>query len=506
MMIHLRSISRRALLVATSSSTFALLSAKFAGAQELESAAANRAVEISALEAARNFDAVYDLMHPDAQAIIPRAAVVGWYQNFFADQDAGVLTVTGVSIVSWQWPVTGQIYDQTAEVSFVQPFTRNGVTSNEPEIVRLVDPGDGRGPRWFFGRSREFVDAQIALYQETSPIQQDGTGEYDIIELGVLPGLDYSSPDAINNDGLVAGTCFLRGNPGFAGFVWENGVMQALAERTGQPGNINFPSDVNNSGVIVGGSSEFEGPSTAFRIKGTSFEDLGTIDDLPNAIAQAINDDGVIVGWCTDSIYTQNPFKPARAVIWTDGQITRLETNSANESHARGLNAAGDFVGDATWNGASQAVVWIEGQVKLLPQFSSEIPDDMAVGINSDRTVIGNSNLYAGQSVTVSPWAWSPGMAAPQALAVPGDASSVTANAINDAGWIIGTVRGQSGSESGLLWRDGEMIELTNLLPPNSGWKIIAANDINDRNEIAAQASRLDDDRIRIAVMLTPAG
>jgi hypothetical protein len=67
-------------------------------------------------------------------------------------------------------------------------------------------------------------------------------------------------------------------------------------------------------------------------------------------------------------------------------------------------------------------------------------------------------------------------------------------------------VRGQLGSESGLLWRDGEMIELTNLLPPNSGWKIIAANDINDRNEIAAEASRLDDSSIRIGVILTPAG
>src|SRR6478736_8143618 len=235
MMIHLRSISRRALLVATSSSTFALLSAKCAHAQDLATDAANRAVEISALEAARNFDAVYDLMHPDAQAIIPRAAVVGWNRDFLSDQDAGVLTVIGVSIVSWQWPVTGQTYDQTAEVSFVQPYTRNGVTSNEPEIVRLVDPGDGLGPRWFFGRSREFVDEKIARYPEAVNVQQDGTGEYDIIELGVLPGFDISSADAINNHGLAAGTCYLHSGSGYAGFVWENGVMQSLVERINRP-------------------------------------------------------------------------------------------------------------------------------------------------------------------------------------------------------------------------------------------------------------------------------
>ena len=150
-------------------------------------------------------------------------------------------------------------------------------------------------------------------------------------------------------------------------------------------------------------------------------------------------------------------------------------------------------------------MVWLEGELKLLPQFSPDFPDDSAVGINLARTVIGNSSLYAGQSVTVSPWIWSPGMATPEALAVPGDASWVTANAINDAGWIVGTDHGEMGIGRGLLWRDGELIELTSLLLPNSGWKIISANDINDRNEIAAQASRLDDDRTRIAVILTPA-
>ena len=504
-MIHLRSISRRALLVATSSSTFALLSAKFAHAQDLATDAANRAVEISALEAARNFDAVYDLMHPDAQAIIPRAAVVGWYGDFLADQEAGVLTVTGVSIVSWQWPVTGQTYDQTAEVSFVQPYTRNGVTSNEPEIVRLVDPGDGRGPRWFFGRSREFVDEQIALYGGSENVAQTGTGEYEIVELGVLPGLDISSADAINNQGLVAGTCYVRLNPGYAGFVWENGVMQALAERTGQPGNINFPRDVNNSGVIVGGSSEFEGASTAFRIEGTSFEDIGTIEDRVSAVAAAINDRGTIVGWAEGPQLGYPPGVPARAVIWSDNGVAFLSDNDATKSHALGVNNAGDVVGDVSWSESSQAVVWLEGELKLLPQFSPDLPDDSAVGINLARTVIGNSSLYAGQSVTVSPWIWSPGMATPEALAVPGDASWVAANAINDAGWIVGTDHGEMGIGRGLLWRDGELIELTSLLLPNSGWKIISANDINDRNEIAAQASRLDDDRTRIAVILTPA-
>lgn len=483
-MIDLRSISRRALLAATSSSTFALLQSRFASAQDLASDAANRAVEISQLEAAEDFDAIYDLLHPDAQAIIPREVVVGWYRDFLANQDAGVLTVTGVSIVSWTWPVTGKTYEATAEVSFIQPYTQNGVTSDAADIVRLVDPGDGRGPRWFFGRSREFVDEQIARHGVSVTQPQSGTGEYEFVELGVLPGLDFSSPEAINNDGLVAGTCFLRGDPGFAGFVWENGAMQALADRTGQPFNINFPHDVNAAGVIVGGSAEFEGVFTAFRIEGELFQNLGSIDDLPNAAAEAINDDGLIAGWVQGFMFGVPPREPASAVRWNGDGIARLDDNGASESRALGINAAGDIVGDARWGGARQAVIWIDGALKILPQFSTELSNDSALEINRSRTIIGRST--SNDYKVVRSWVWTPGDPAPTELAGPYQTAQVEARAINDTGWIVGTATDSQGNGVGLLWRDGGNVAvLTDLLPPNSGWQVSEANDINDRNEIA---------------------
>ena len=40
-------------------------------------AAADAARELSKLEAARDFDALYERMHPDALAVVPRSAVVG---------------------------------------------------------------------------------------------------------------------------------------------------------------------------------------------------------------------------------------------------------------------------------------------------------------------------------------------------------------------------------------------------------------------------------------------
>jgi hypothetical protein len=132
------------------------------GETDLE-AAARVAVELSALEASSDFNALYDRIHPDAHAVIPRAAAVGWFQNEFAPRGPGVSTVTGVRFVEWTWEVTGQTYPYTAEVSYEQPFADGSV---DQDVVRLVLDHNGEW-RWFFGRSREFVNEQIARYVQT---------------------------------------------------------------------------------------------------------------------------------------------------------------------------------------------------------------------------------------------------------------------------------------------------------------------------------------------------
>ena len=230
------------------------------------------------LEAARNFDAVYDLMHPDAQAIIPRAAVVGWYGDFLADQEAGVLD-------------SHRRFDRFLAVACHRPDLRSdrrsvvrpALHAKRRHLERTGNRAPGRSGRWprsalVFGRSREFVDEQIALYGGSENVAQTGTGEYEIVELGVLPGLDISSADAINNQGLVAGTCYVRLNPGYAGFVWENGVMQALAAGAPVSPAISISQGCKQQRGDRWRELEFEGASTAFRIEGTSFEDIGTIE------------------------------------------------------------------------------------------------------------------------------------------------------------------------------------------------------------------------------------
>lgn len=119
---------------------------------------------LSYLESIWDFNTEYDFIHPDARAIIPRAAVVGWFQDNYAPRNPRPAVILGVEFVSWTWDVTGVTYPYTAQVSFSQQFN-DGIRN---DVVRLVQDQNGVW-RWFFGRSREFVEQTIAYYSPNIP-------------------------------------------------------------------------------------------------------------------------------------------------------------------------------------------------------------------------------------------------------------------------------------------------------------------------------------------------
>ena len=133
-----------------------------AQADDRLAAAADAARELSMLEAERDFDALYERMHPDALAAVPRSAVVGWYESYFSDRETSELEVTGIESEPWTWEVTGVTYEDAVTIRYVQPYTVDGVVSDVSGEVHLVPFGDEWG--WFFGASRAFVDEQIAVY------------------------------------------------------------------------------------------------------------------------------------------------------------------------------------------------------------------------------------------------------------------------------------------------------------------------------------------------------
>jgi len=166
---------------------------------------------LSVLESDQSFNALYDLIHPDARAIIPRNAVVGWFFEYFAPRGASPSVITGVRIVSWEWGVTGQVYRNTAEVSYRQEFWDDGAQTVEVDVVRLVQDDQGTW-RWFFGRNQEFVQDMIDAYVEPYPA---GTLLSIAVEdVGGFWGgvfaqanFDYVAPDVLVYQGVIDSIC-----------------------------------------------------------------------------------------------------------------------------------------------------------------------------------------------------------------------------------------------------------------------------------------------------------
>jgi uncharacterized membrane protein len=400
------SFSRRVLLAAAVA--VAAFSPSLATAQS-ETAVIARALEISRLESRKQFSALYDLMHPDAQPLIPREVVIGWYNEFLSGSTrVEELTVTNVAFIDWTWQVTGVTYPGTAEVSFTQPIIRDGITTQMVDVVRLV-PVAGDDYRWFFGRNSEFVNEQIAIHARPA-----GTGEATIKQLGVLPDLDMSRAEVINSAGIVAGNSSPFGNPGDRGFIYANGDIVAIDDLHGLYDWVNYPHDINESGLIVGGSAPFEGTFTPYVVSPTEYHPLPMHEGRNHAIAHGINDSGRIVGASFGFYFDGRPAVPSQAITWpTFDMLEVLTTDDTIWSEAQGINAREWIVGavELAGVGSRQAAIWrgdLGWKQELLPPNPFVQGDTTAIAINQNNTIVGIARVNA-QSPGGLPWIWRTG-------------------------------------------------------------------------------------------------
>jgi predicted metalloprotease len=154
--------------------------------------AAATASEILRLAAERKFNAMYDRIHPDALAVVPRAAAVGAFTAIYEEAQAGRAEIVGVEMVPWTWGVTGQEYPYAAKVSFIQPFIdENNQQQWLEDDMYLVESGGEW--RWFFGSSAEAVQAAIETFGQGSEPITSG----DLIQ-NVVDDLDAFYADVLS--------------------------------------------------------------------------------------------------------------------------------------------------------------------------------------------------------------------------------------------------------------------------------------------------------------------
>jgi predicted metalloprotease len=137
-------------------------------------AATARAKQIFRLANQERYNAMYDLIHPDAHAVVPRVVAVNTFQELYALADVGRAEITEVTMGPWTWGVTGQTYDSAAHVDFEQPFVEDGEEKILQDTMYLVE-GESGDWRWFFGGTPEFVELAIETFGEGTTTETGGT-------------------------------------------------------------------------------------------------------------------------------------------------------------------------------------------------------------------------------------------------------------------------------------------------------------------------------------------
>jgi probable HAF family extracellular repeat protein len=231
--------------------------------------------------------------------------------------------------------------------------------------------------------------------------------------------------------------------------------------------------------------------------------------------AYANNNVGQIAGW-SDS------FTSRHAVMWQGGRIQRLdgekESRAASEAYA--INNSGTVVGisnvipegflpftlsagNRTDSMYTHAFMWRNGNSRNLGS---------PFGYRSSyATAISEANEVAGYAVRSTEdrytraFLWKNGKM--QLLDVPLEQAS-RANGINSRGQIVGYAGSFYEQASpfafktrAVLWENGGVLDLNNMIPQDSGWLLTEAYGINDAGQIVG-AGRYKN--ARRAFLLTP--
>jgi probable HAF family extracellular repeat protein len=211
--------------------------------------------------------------------------------------------------------------------------------------------------------------------------------------LGVLPGGDYSSANAINDAGEVAGAS----NTGTAilPFVWsDKGGLQRVPLLAGD--NCGEALAINKNGHVVSNSSGPTGCRAVLWTRKTGPRNLGTLPGGSYSRAHDLNDSDEVAG------VSAGPTGD-HAVLWTkSGNARDLGTLPGDlTSEAMAINNAGDVVGYSNGPKGMRAFLWTKGggmqELGILPGGDSS----QALAINDSGTVVGSSDSSSGDHAFV---------------------------------------------------------------------------------------------------------
>jgi probable HAF family extracellular repeat protein len=324
----------------------------------------------------------------------------------------------------------------------------------------------------------------LALMLSTAQAEQ-----YEITELGTLGGI-WSGPSQLDNQGRVVGGSTIQSGA-WHGFSWSNGQMTDL----GVPDDylVSSSTGFNSSGQIVGYANGQYQSQYAYIWEDNVWTYLGTLPGpgLDYSVASGINNNSQIIGYS----FTLGPGSMMRGWIWENDVMTDLGDLGGDKSSANAINEQGQIVGYSQIydpdNYYTHAFIWENGTMSDLGVLPGEV-NSAANDINDYGQIVGSSShqmeTYPFLSV-YRPCLWDNGQIID--LGLPQGYARGVATGINNDGTIVGwmatTLSG--GTKHAFVWRDGVLTNLNSIVPPNSGWELQSASDINDNGQIIGSGS-----------------
>jgi probable HAF family extracellular repeat protein len=333
------------------------------------------------------------------------------------------------------------------------------------------------------GLNRPAADArrQNTCRLSVEPLEPRDCPSYTVLDLGALPGMEWSEALAVNASGHVVGRSGIPGVETRA-FLWQNGVISDLG--------YGEAADINDTGQIVGW-----GPyDQACLWQGGVRTELGELVPDGGSNAHAINDNGQVVGWSMTSGGVEHAF------VWENGVMYDLNNlvpggTGLELLFAWDFNDSGQIVGDARINGQRRAFlvtdndgVFANGGAALIDLGTLGGAEAWAYDLNSSGQVAGSANvpkwgarhafLYSNDTMSD--------------LGTLGGYTSSDGYAINDAGQVVGSSM-KSGPNGPVVhafrWQNQTMTDLNSFLPRKSSWALTRANDINNAGHIVGNGT-----------------
>jgi probable HAF family extracellular repeat protein len=308
------------------------------------------------------------------------------------------------------------------------------------------------------------------------------------------------TPTEINEDGWVSGNIIYDSYP----VLWKDGSLNSLSPGSQVEGTA---WDVNNHGQVAGSLSTI-GASPAWQYHDAVVWNNGTptrLDHLPNgesAQALGINDVGKVGGW---SKIAGGPI--VVPTVWNGTTPTQLPTpfegQYSAQGEARDLNNKGQIVG---WGGPGQALLWEEGNVVALDP--GNIYGSRANAINEAGEIVGYRGLF-NDEVTQYAAYWKDGNFIDLGVLTEADYSSEAFD-INNQGIIVGAshMSGEHGDNPrAVIWDGGQIYDLNSFLADSvleAGWQLLGATAINDKGQIVGYVYNRGIDHSGSVFLLTP--